>query len=54
MQDSEEVEEGGGPFDRPNIRTKQRGTLEEAYEVYRANAESLGGDIKSFDEWLNS
>jgi hypothetical protein len=51
MSDTEEPEEGG-PLDRPMIRTRLRGTLEQEYEIYRANAESLDGPIKSFDEWL--
>jgi hypothetical protein len=54
MEDFDEVEEGGGPFDRPYIRTRLRGTLEQEYEIYKANAESLGWDVKTFDEWLGS
>jgi hypothetical protein len=35
-------------------QTKARGTNQQEYEIYVANAESLGWDVKSYDEWLNS
>ena len=34
--------------------TKTRGTLEDEYEIYREQAEELGWDVKTFDEWLES
>jgi len=30
------------------------GTLEQRYEIYKAQAQSLGWYVKSFDQWLNS
>jgi len=30
------------------------GTLEDRYAIYVEQARSLGWEIKSFDEWLNS
>lgn len=30
------------------------GTLQERYEIYVAQAKSLGWPIKTFNEWLNS
>jgi len=35
-------------------QTKERGTNEQEYDIYRSCAESLGWDVKSYDEWLNS
>lgn len=29
-------------------------TLEERYQLYVEQAESLGWEVKSFDEWLDS
>lgn len=39
---------------RDDWQTQARGTLQDEYEIYVANAESLGWPIKTFDEWLNS
>jgi len=33
---------------------QNQGTLEERYEIYCEQARSLGWEIKTFDEWLNS
>lgn len=35
-------------------QTQRRGSLAEAYEIYKSQAEQLGWQVKSFDEWLNS
>lgn len=41
-------------YDDPELAQKHAGgTLEERYEVYRSQAESLGWDVMTFDEWLN-
>jgi hypothetical protein len=37
-----------------NWQTQARGTNDAEYQIYIANAESLGWVIKSYDEWLNS
>lgn len=34
--------------------TQHQGTLRDRYEIYRANAESLGWDVKTFDDWMDS
>lgn len=34
--------------------TQHRGKLQDEYDIYVSNAKSLGWNIKSFDEWLNS
>lgn len=34
--------------------TQHQGSLHDRYEIYRANAESLGWPVKSFDEWMGS
>ena len=39
---------------RADWQTQQRGTNDAEYEIYRANAESLGWTVKTYDEWLNS
>lgn len=31
-----------------------QGTLQQRYDIYVAQAKSLGWPVKSFDEWLNS
>lgn len=36
------------------IRDEVTATLRERYDVYQTQAESLGWDVKDFDEWLNS
>ena len=33
---------------------QNQGTLKQRYEIYVEQARSLGWEIKSFDEWLNS
>lgn len=33
---------------------QRQGTLEQRWEIYRAQAKQLGWPVKSFDEWLNS
>ena len=33
---------------------QNQGTLKQRYEIYVEQAGSLGWEIKSFDEWLNS
>lgn len=38
----------------PDWRTRQQGTMEQEYEIYVANARSLGWELKTFDEWLDS
>lgn len=35
-------------------QTQSRGSNDQEYEIYVANAESLGWTVKSYDEWLNS
>lgn len=41
-------------YDDPELAQQHAGgTLEERYEVYRSQAESLGWDVMTFDEWLN-
>lgn len=35
-------------------QTRQRGTNDNEYQIYVACAESLGWEIKTYDEWLNS
>jgi hypothetical protein len=35
-------------------QTQQRGQLADEYEIYKAQAEQMGWQVKSFDEWLNS
>jgi len=35
-------------------QTAYRGTNDAEYEIYVAAAESLGWQIKTYDEWLNS
>ena len=37
-----------------NWQTKQRGSNDQEYLIYVAAAESLGWQIKSYDEWLRS
>lgn len=34
--------------------TQHQGSLHDRYEIYRANAESLGWPVKTFEEWLDS
>jgi hypothetical protein len=33
---------------------KMFGRLEDEYEIYVENARSLGWEVRTFDEWLNS
>jgi hypothetical protein len=35
-------------------QTQNRGTNDQEYQIYAANAESLGWVVKSYDEWLRS
>lgn len=35
-------------------QTQRRGTNENEYAIYQAAAESLGWQVKTFDEWLSS
>ncbi len=35
-------------------QTPQRGTNDAEYQIYVANAESLGWQVKTYDEWLAS
>lgn len=37
-----------------NWQTSQRGDNDSEYQIYKANAESLGWPVKSYDEWLAS
>lgn len=37
---------------RDDWQTPQRGKLWDEYQIYAAQAESLGLPVKSFDEWL--
>lgn len=37
---------------RENWQTRQRGTLEEEYEIYASIVRGTGEAPKSFDEWL--
>lgn len=39
---------------RADWQTQQRGTNDAEYEIYVANAESLGWAVKTYDEWLAS
>lgn len=34
--------------------TQDQGSLQDRYEIYRANADSLGWQVKTFEEWLHS
>ena len=36
------------------FQTPIRGTNSAEYEIYVANAESLGWKVKTYEEWLNS
>jgi len=35
-------------------QTQTRGTNEDEYEIYVANAEALGWEIMTFDEWMSN
>jgi hypothetical protein len=37
-----------------NWQTPVRGTDDQEYEIYVANASDLGWVVKSYDEWLRS
>lgn len=39
---------------REDYQTQTRGTNDQEYEIYVANARALGWPIKTYDEWLNS
>jgi hypothetical protein len=38
---------------RENWQTRQRGTLEDEYEIYASITRGMGEVPKPFDEWLN-
>ena len=35
-------------------QTQTRGTNDQEYEIYKAQAESLGWEVKTYQEWLDS
>lgn len=35
-------------------QTQTRGTNDAEYEIYKSCAESLGWEVKTYEEWLNS
>jgi hypothetical protein len=35
-------------------QTQTRGTNDDEYQIYLANAQALGWPIKTYDEWLDS
>lgn len=35
-------------------QTQQRGSNDQEYQIYMANAEALGWQVKTYDEWLKS
>lgn len=39
---------------RDGWQTRQRGTLQDEYDIYRGIVTGAGDTPKSFDEWLNS
>ncbi len=39
---------------RAEWQTQSRGTNDQEYQIYVANAESLGWPVKSYEEWLSS
>jgi len=41
-------------FDQPMTQTKLRGTHSAEYEIYVACAESLGWEVKTFEEWMGA
>lgn len=43
-----------GMFQKADWQCKSRGSNEDEYEIYVANAEALGWKVKSFEEWLES
>lgn len=48
------TEVGSTEFTQPMIQTQLRGTHEQEYEIYRECAESLGWNVKTFEEWMES
>jgi hypothetical protein len=50
----ENVVEDSHLIPNANWQTPQRGSNDLEYQIYVANAESLGWNVKSYDEWLNS
>lgn len=36
------------------VFSQRRGTLDQEYAIYAAQAEAMGLIVKPFDEWLNS
>jgi hypothetical protein len=39
---------------RADWQTQQRGTNDQEYQIYVANAEALGWTVKTYEEWLAS
>lgn len=39
---------------REDYQTRSRGDNDSEYQIYVANAESLGWNVKTYEEWLNS
>lgn len=50
----------GNDMDDPHLipnadwQTQQRGSNDQEYQIYVANAEALGWQVKTYDEWLKS
>lgn len=41
-------------FTQPDTQTKLRGSHSDEYEIYVACAQSIGWEVKSYDEWMGS
>lgn len=50
------AERGDDPrlLPRADWQTRARGTNDQEYQIYVANAEALGWRVKSYEEWLRS
>lgn len=50
------AERGNDPrlLPRADWQTRSRGTNDQEYQIYVANAEALGWRVKSYEEWLRS
>ncbi|WP_396329304.1 hypothetical protein [Burkholderia anthina] len=50
------AERGDDPrlLPRADWQTRSRGTNDQEYEIYVANAEALGWQVKTYDQWLAS
>ena len=35
-------------------QTQSRGTNQDEYDIYVTNAQALGWEVKSYDEWLSN